>query len=88
MKDMFLSLPLAALLFLAAGCAREHQCKCVTETPPDDGLLKIMVVEGSMNCEDIKEMSFEIHAVDSTNNARSLARRDVRTVSCREYGDN
>lgn len=68
-----------------SSCSKEHQCKCVTTDVQDDGLLKYFVVEGSISCEDITEMSFEEHI--SVEGGTSLHRVEVHKVSCRSYGD-
>ena len=79
-------MPIAALaLLLFSSCGKEHRCKCVTTDVEDDGLLKIMVVDRQMKCEDISEMGFEHKIVNE--NGQTLERTDMHTVSCREYAD-
>lgn len=80
--------PIAALLLLAAlsACSKEHQCKCVYADGQDHpNALNILVVDGSIKCEDITEFAFEEHTTNA-NNEHSLTHVDVHKVNCREYG--
>lgn len=79
-------LPIAifALLVLTS-CSKQRQCKCVTTDIPDDGLLKVMVVDNQIKCEDIKEMGFEIKTVNE--DGQTLERTEMHTVSCRDYDE-
>lgn len=80
-------IPLAALVLLClCSCSKERQCKCTTTDVPDDGLLKILVVDHSMSCSDITEMGFEQKIVDE--NGQTLQRTDMHTVSCRDWDEN
>ena len=68
-----------------SACSKEHQCKCMMTDVEDDGLLRYFVVDGSIACEDITEMSFEEHV--SVEGGTSLRRVEVHKVNCRSYGD-
>ena len=85
MKKIVMLMAACAVLIFAAGCNKDHQCKCVTTDVPDDGTLKIFEVSSSISCESITEMAFEEHV--AAEGGGSLQRVDVHTVSCREYGD-
>lgn len=79
-------LPLAAIVLLTlCSCSKERQCKCVTTDVPDDGLLRILVVDHSLKCESITEMGFEQKVV--TDDGQTLQRVDMHTVSCRDYAE-
>ncbi len=79
-------LPLAALVSLAlCSCGKERQCKCMTTDVPDDGILKVLVVDHSLKCESITEMGFEQKVV--TEDGQTLQRVDMHTVSCRDYAE-
>lgn len=79
-------LPIAALAVLTlCSCAKERQCKCTTTDAPDDGLLKVLVVDHSMKCDNIKEMGFEHKVV--TEDGQTLERYEMHTVSCRDYAE-
>lgn len=81
-------LPLAILVLLAlASCGKQRQCKCVTTDVPDDGLLKVLVVDNGIKCEDITEMGFERKDVDSVSGQQTLSRYEMHTVSCRDYDE-
>ena len=83
MKKILLpALLLCAVVF--ASCGKERQCKCVTTDVPDDGLLKILVVDHSMSCDDIKLMGIEKKST-TTDGTQSLVREEMHEVSCREY---
>lgn len=71
-----------AVVPMLGGCSKEHRCKCVTTNVADDGLLKYFVVEGSIGCDDIKEMSYEVHGIDV-----ALEEEEVLEVDCRDYGE-
>lgn len=73
-------------VLLAAACNKERQCKCVTTDVPDNGLLKIMVVDNGLKCDAIKEMAFEQHIV-TEDGQHSLIRTDIHQVSCRDYAE-
>lgn len=77
----------AALCMVLAACGKEHQCKCTTTDVPDDGLLKLMTIDGGMSCDDIHTMGYEVHVVDSTDGSHSLVRIEMHEVSCRDYAD-
>lgn len=77
----------AALCLVFVACGKEHQCKCTTTDIPDDGLLKLLTIDGGMDCEDIHTMGFEVHYVDSTDGSHSLMRTEMHDVSCRDYAD-
>lgn len=68
-----------------ASCGKQRQCKCVTTDVPDDGLLKVLVVDNQIKCEDIQEMGFEIKTV--TEEGQTLERTEMHTVSCRDYDE-
>lgn len=76
----------ALLMVLAAACNKERQCKCITTDIPDDGLLKVMVVDNGLKCESITEMAFEQHVVTDEGH-HSLTRTEVHQVSCRDYAE-
>lgn len=79
-------IPIAILALLAlTSCGKQRQCKCTTTDIPDDGLLKILVVDNQIRCEDITEMGFERKDVDSVSGQQTLSRYEMHTVSCREY---
>lgn len=84
MKKIMYMMAVAGVLALA-GCSKEHQCKCVTTDVEDDGNLKVFVLEGSIACEDIKEMALEEHV--SVEGGTTLTRVEVHKVDCRSYGD-
>lgn len=87
MKSKILTVAAMALItLLAVSCNKERQCKCTTTDVPDDGLLKIMVVDNGLKCEDIKEMAFEEHVV-TDDGQHSLTRTNVHQVSCRDYAE-
>ena len=77
---------LAVLALFAASCAKDHQCKCETTDITDDGLLKIMTVAGSLSCDAISQMGFEVKYVDTASNVQSLRREEVHSVKCIDYG--
>lgn len=77
----------ALMTVVAAGCSKEHQCKCVTTDVPDNGFVKLLTVGGGLDCESITELAVERPAVDSVTQAHTLERVEVHTVTCREYGD-
>lgn len=79
-----LPIAIVALLVLTS-CSKQRQCKCVTTDIPDDGLLKVMVVDNQIKCEDIKEMGFEIKTVNE--DGQTLERTEMHTVSCRDYDE-
>lgn len=77
-------LPLIALALLTlCSCSKERHCKCVTTDIPDDGILRVLVVDHSLKCESISEMGFEQKVV--TDDGQTLQRVDMHTVSCRDY---
>ncbi len=91
MKKILFVFTAAVVLMMATGCKKEHQCRCVATGEredgsiiPDDGTLKVFVVEG-INCEDIKEMSFEERY--ATDSSISVHHVEVLKVTCRDYGD-
>lgn len=85
MKRLF---PIAVLALLAlCSCGKDRQCKCVTTDVEDDGILKIVVVDHQMKCDDITEMGFERKEVDQETNTQTLVRYEMHTVSCRDYPD-
>lgn len=79
-------LPLMIVALSLVGCAKDKQCKCVTTDVPDDGLLKVLVVDGSMNCSDIVEMAIEVKDRDENGNY-TLRRTEVHKVKCRDYAE-
>ena len=85
MKKIVMMMSAVAVLFLAAGCNKEHSCKCMTTDVEDDGTLKVFVIDGSVDCESITEMAFEEHI--AAEGGGSLERVDVHKVKCRSYGD-
>lgn len=85
MTKKLLMLFTAAVLTLCASCSKERQCKCVTTDVPDDGLLKILVIDRQMKCDNITEMGFEQKVVD--DNGQTLQRVDMHTVSCRDWDE-
>lgn len=85
MMKKVLTLTAVALLMLCASCSKERQCKCVTTDVPDDGVLKILVVDRQMKCDNITEMGFEQKIVD--DNGQTLQRIDMHTVSCRDWDE-
>lgn len=87
MKKKVFAILLAAGALCLASCGKEHQCKCVTTDVPDDGLLKIMNIDGGLDCEDIHVMGFEVHTTDSVDGSHSLARTEMHDVSCRDYAN-
>ena len=84
MKKLFYMLAVAGVMTLA-GCSKEHQCKCVTTDVQDDGLLKVLVVDNNIKCEDISVMGFEIKTTNEEG--QTLERTEMHTVSCREYDE-
>lgn len=87
MKKILLTAGVAALLLLAS-CSKERQCKCTYTEVENDNSLRFMYVDYGMKCENITEMSEEIHITDSTTTppSHSLRRIEVHKVSCRDYG--
>lgn len=87
MKKILLTAGAAALLLLAS-CNKERQCKCTYTEMDNDNSLRFMYVDYGMKCENITEMSEEIHITDSTTTppSHSLRRIEVHKVSCRDYG--
>ncbi len=87
MKKILLTAGAAALL-LFASCNKERQCKCTYTEMENDNSLRFMYVDYGMKCENITEMSEEIHITDSTTTppSHSLRRIEVHKVSCRDYG--
>lgn len=81
-KYLFFALPLIALL---GACNKEHQCKCELVEGYEDGTTQnVFYLDGSLDCEDITEMSFEEH----TNSGNPpLEHTKIRKVKCRVYGD-
>lgn len=77
---------LAGLCLVAAGCGKEHRCKCTTTDIEDDGLLKIITIDGSLGCDDISEMGIE-NKIVSEDGVQTLERVEMHTVSCRDYAD-
>lgn len=86
MKKKILPLIVVLLSLAAAGCAKDKQCKCTTTDVQDDGLLKVLVVDGSMRCEDIVEMAMEEKIRDEEGNY-TLTRVQVHKVKCRDYAE-
>lgn len=86
MKKKIFSLMIVALTLVMAGCAKDKQCKCVTTDVPDDGLLKVLVVDGGMKCSDITEMAIEQKVQDENGNY-TLRRNEVHKVKCRDYAE-
>ena len=86
MKKKILPLMMVALTLALAGCAKDKQCKCFTTDVPDDGLLKVLVVDGSMKCDDISEMAIEEKVQDENGNY-TLRRTEVHKVKCRDYAE-
>lgn len=84
MTKKILAVSVLALLSLAS-CSKQRQCKCVTTDVADDGLLKVLVVDNGIKCEDIKEMGFEKKDVDTATGQQTLTRYEMHTVSCRDY---
>ena len=81
-------LPIAILaLIVLTSCGKQRQCKCVTTDIPDNGLLKVLVVDNQIKCEDITEMGFEQKIVDSVTGQQTLSRYEMHTVSCRDYDE-
>ncbi len=78
----------AAVMILFASCNKERQCKCTYTELNGDNSLRFMYVDHGMKCENITEMSEEVHVTDSTTTppSHSLRRIEVHKVSCREYG--
>ena len=87
MKKILLTAGAVALL-LFASCNKERQCKCSYNDGNDDNSLRFMYVDHGMKCENITEMSEEVHITDSTTTppTHSLRRIEVHKVTCREYG--
>lgn len=79
-------LPLMIVVLSLAGCAKDKQCKCITTDEPDDGLLKVLVVDGNMKCSDIVEMAVEVKDRDENGNY-TLRRTEVHKVKCRDYAE-
>ena len=84
MKKILFTLAATVLLTLCS-CSKERQCKCVTTDVPDDGRLKILVVDRSLKCESITEMGFEVMAPGEQG--QTLERVDMHTVSCRDWDE-
>ena len=84
-KTLLLALPVLVMLF--AACGKERQCKCTTTDVPDDGILKLMIVDNSMSCDDIKVMGVESTTI-LDDGTQSLKRTEMHTVSCRDYASN
>ena len=85
MRKITIIAGLLLLVLVATSCSKERQCKCVTTDVPDDGLLRILVVDHSLKCESITEMGFEQKVV--TDDGQTLQRVDMHTVSCRDYAE-
>ena len=86
MKKFFTTLAAVAMLAAVWGCNKEHQCKCVwTDESDDNEQLKVFVIDGGLDCDDITEMAFEEKYV--TDDGISLHHVDVHKVKCRPYGD-
>ncbi|MGX8713653.1 MAG: hypothetical protein ACSW8I_08255 [bacterium] len=76
---------LAAVFCLFAACSKEHQCKCeLVDGYEDNTTLNIFYLDGSLDCEDITEMSFEEH---TTSEEVPLEHVKIRNVKCRDYGN-
>lgn len=87
MRKWCIGLAMATVMVATVGCSKSHQCKCVTTDVPDDGLLKLLTVGGSTGCDDIKEWALEEYVVDSVARVRSIVRKEVHQVECRDYGE-
>jgi len=88
MKKKILSVVvvLATLTLVLVSCGKDRQCKCVyTDTTESAELLKLIVVDNQMKCEDITEMGYEEKVV--TEDGQTLHRTGMHTVSCRDYGE-
>lgn len=87
MKKILYMLAATAIVMAAAGCSKEHQCKCEiidAEYIPDNDY-RVFIVDGSISCEDITEMSFEERY--ATESSISVHHVDVLKVKCRDYGN-
>ena len=84
MTKKILPLSILAILTLVS-CGKQRQCKGVTTDVTDDGLLKVLVVDHQIKCEDITEMGFEIKTVN--DDGQTLERTEMHTVSCRDYDE-
>lgn len=86
-KKMLISLCcclLTATCLLFAACNKEHQCKCELQDGYEDQTTEnIFYLDGSLDCEDITEMSFEEH---TTSESVPLEHVKIRKVKCRDYG--
>ena len=81
-----LFLAAAGLCLVMAGCSKEHRCKCTTTDVEDDGLLKIITIDGHLSCDDIAEMGLE-NKIVTEDGVQSLERVEMHTVNCRDYAD-
>ena len=73
-------------LCIFTACSKEHQCKCELVDGYEDGTEEnIFYLDGSLDCEDIHEMSFEEHTVN--NPSAPLEHVNIRKVKCRDYGN-
>ena len=78
-------LPVVMLCALSiVSCGKERQCKCTTTDVPDDGLLKVLVLDGSLSCDDITLMGIE-RKTTSDDGTQTIVREEMHEVSCRDY---
>lgn len=85
-KVITLCFVVLACLVLTTACKKTHQCKCTTTDVTDDNRLKILFVDGGINCESITEMGLE-EKYTTDDGKHSLRRTEVHTVSCIDYGE-
>ena len=85
MKKLIYVLAVAGGMVLT-GCGKEHQCRCEktdVESGWDENM--VFVLDGSVSCENITEMAFEVH--ESVEGGTTLRRVEEHKVKCRDYGD-
>lgn len=85
MKKILLS-AMVLLSVAAVSCSKERQCKCTLKDATDDNHLKILIVDHSMSCDDIKVMGIENTAV-TVGGTQTLERTEMHEVSCRDYNN-
>ena len=86
MKKRIIPVVVMLATLAVVSCGKERQCKCVySDTTETTELLKLIVVDRQMRCEDITEMGYEVKVV--TEDGQTLQRVEMHTVSCRDYGE-
>ena len=84
MKKIVLTLASIALLAMFSACGKEHKCMCTYADGQDEvNSLNVLLVDGSIQCEDISEFAFEEH-MTTEDGVQTLHHVNVHKVNCRD----